>query len=1087
MRGSTRCGSRAGPMKRTWLWLALLALGVVFAPSFAFAYPPSPSFFDNEKGLNHFWVTDPQFGGKCDNITDDHAAIVAANTAALTFGGQVWFPGGLTCANGSTIVLNAPTTWIADGQATIQAKSSMESLVDVTSVTGGSFDGSQFSTFRNITFDAHNLATSAMRRIGDFNSKYENCRWIGSARDGSLAVRQSVGSTISAITLSGGASAGALTVTQREANYNPVESNGNYAAKIVGSGGLGTATYALSDDGGSTYPTVTQTVFANSNPIIASAATPLFDSGLRFAWLSRTYSSGEIYAFTTTPPTEIGGSSASTLNVNAKFYDGEWTNNGTAFYSGSVVNFASAINTETAVSGTCTTNGTQQVVCAGTSLLATGAREGDFFFLETSSGTGPSYSIAAVLDDTHLTLSRGQVVGSASSKPFAVIVGAGYEEYAADQNILSQFYGGKASKDGTAWRFAGARGPTMIQPYVGGCAIANWSFGTPALSNTQGAVLVHPYWEDNAISGPNGVTLYVDGQFASGAVVVDEPLSPFAQNTYGNGPWFTTQQNTRFSAGGAGTAELVSALTMQSLDDFVSSSTFQFPPPSFAGVLSGPSLHYAFLLSGSIVLSGTSQPILPPLGGIDGQVITIANGSGIVGGAQDLTFPGAGNNLRNPGGSDVIVKSRQSITYASDQGVWEYISGGEVQAAPNIDLPAHDVVVSQGANTPAVGVGTCSTGQALVCNSNGTADPSFQTITSGVSSVTGAGGSFSCPTTTGAASCVLGTTGVTATTYGDATHVMSCAVNAEGQATSCSNVAISSVTLTSGSGISVTGGPAYNVALAVPVAAANGGTGVVSPTAHGVAISEGAAPFNFVPAGATGVALVDMGPSADPAFSTVLTVGGGTGLNTPGTSGNLLTSNGTNWVSSPNAASGLYRLVDRMIADYANLPIATWAHTARAGTTIGTVTQIGSDGAAWASILDPNSHIVSLPISSTTQTVFTFDGVNVGDQVDVTFQTDYQVDEPYRLILGVSVKAVGVTPTWPTDYVTSGFTAAIAPNSISGTYGHVTEELRLPASGASGRLWVQLASYDLATTTLIGTYVLTLNSEASIDVDIWRP
>lgn len=47
----------------------------------------------------------------------------------------------------------------------------------------------------------------------------------------------------------------------------------------------------------------------------------------------------------------------------------------------------------------------------------------------------------------------------------------------------------------------------------------------------------------------------------------------------------------------------------------------------------------------------------------------------------------------------------------------------------------------------------------------------------------------------------LATTGVAAATYGDSTHVMSCAINAQGQATSCSNVAISgggSSTITNG-------------------------------------------------------------------------------------------------------------------------------------------------------------------------------------------------------------------------------------------------------------------------------------------------
>lgn len=167
-----------------------------------------------------------------------------------------------------------------------------------------------------------------------------------------------------------------------------------------------------------------------------------------------------------------------------------------------------------------------------------------------------------------------------------------------------------------------------------------------------------------------------------------------------------------------------------------------------------------------------------------------------------------------------------------------------------------------------------------------------------------AGTSISVTNPTGPTATVSVTpTGVTAATYGDPTHVMSCAMNAEGQATSCSNVAITGtgVTLTSGSGMNVTGGPAYVVNLAVPVAAANGGTGVVSPPAHGVAVSEGSSPFAFAPAGTAGIALVSLGSSSDPAFNTVLTVGGGTGVNTAGTTGNVLTSSAGTWVSAAPA------------------------------------------------------------------------------------------------------------------------------------------------------------------------------------------
>jgi hypothetical protein len=76
------------------------------------------------------------------------------------------------------------------------------------------------------------------------------------------------------------------------------------------------------------------------------------------------------------------------------------------------------------------------------------------------------------------------------------------------------------------------------------------------------------------------------------------------------------------------------------------------------------------------------------------------------------------------------------------------------------------------------------------------------TITGAVSSVTGSLGVGASPTT-GNVSVYLNPTGVTAATYGDATHVPQIAVNAQGQITSASNVTItgsSGVTSVSGTG-----------------------------------------------------------------------------------------------------------------------------------------------------------------------------------------------------------------------------------------------------------------------------------------------
>ena len=79
---------------------------------------------------------------------------------------------------------------------------------------------------------------------------------------------------------------------------------------------------------------------------------------------------------------------------------------------------------------------------------------------------------------------------------------------------------------------------------------------------------------------------------------------------------------------------------------------------------------------------------------------------------------------------------------------------------------------------------------------------STTTVTGAVTSVSGSVGVGASPTT-GNVSVYLNTTGVTANTYGDATHVPQIAVNAQGQITSASNVTItgsSGVTSVSGTG-----------------------------------------------------------------------------------------------------------------------------------------------------------------------------------------------------------------------------------------------------------------------------------------------
>jgi len=78
--------------------------------------------------------------------------------------------------------------------------------------------------------------------------------------------------------------------------------------------------------------------------------------------------------------------------------------------------------------------------------------------------------------------------------------------------------------------------------------------------------------------------------------------------------------------------------------------------------------------------------------------------------------------------------------------------------------------------------------------------------------------------------------------------------------------------------------------------------GTVTPTAGGVVYGDGTN-YASTSAGTSGQALVSNGASA-PSFGTLGVAGGGTGVTSPGTVGNVLTSTGSAWASSAPAAAG---------------------------------------------------------------------------------------------------------------------------------------------------------------------------------------
>lgn len=186
--------------------------------------------------------------------------------------------------------------------------------------------------------------------------------------------------------------------------------------------------------------------------------------------------------------------------------------------------------------------------------------------------------------------------------------------------------------------------------------------------------------------------------------------------------------------------------------------------------------------------------------------------------------------------------------------------------------------------------------------------------------------------------------------------------------------------ISQGTGITLTPNPitsSGSVALTIPVVVSSGGTGLTAVTAHYLPIGNGTSAITLLaPSATSGVPLISQGSSADPAYGTAVVAGGGTGLATltayglmtagttatgamqqvtignsgtilrsggasalpsfstatypatAGTSGNVLTSDGTNWNSTAPAAAATSVIVNDDTTNATMYP--TWV-TANSG------------------------------------------------------------------------------------------------------------------------------------------------------------
>lgn len=242
------------------------------------------------------------------------------------------------------------------------------------------------------------------------------------------------------------------------------------------------------------------------------------------------------------------------------------------------------------------------------------------------------------------------------------------------------------------------------------------------------------------------------------------------------------------------------------------------------------------------------------------------------------------------------------------------------------------VTVVAGSNTTVSVVDNLDAGQQIYTVS----------ATGGVSSVTASGAGITASPTSGAV--VIANTGVTS---------LACSSPAF-----CSGatgaVTISSVAGTLGLpllGQGLSSAPAFTG----PTSVAGGGTGQVSFPNHTIPIGEGTSPFANTGTGSAGQLLASNGSSSDPSFTAFT-------LASPGTSGNIATSNGTDWVSS---APGLSKTLDTSATSVAFTTSLVTITSLTFAVPSGQVARISV--VVWAESIDPSAqHHVLMAINGTT-------------------------------------------------------------------------------------------------------------------------
>jgi len=415
-------------------------------------------FYDNLGAINEFHVLDPVYGGICNGVADDTAALNAAESDRNAKGGVLVFPPSI-CRTASLISANAGAVWRGvPGSSVLQSSATMDAV--------SSFTGQ--SSVAGIIFDGNRLAKQGILELGDQGSRYTECQFNNALGDGARQAQAPGPATISAVTQTGGGPS--VTISQLEP-YRAQLGGTNNVLKISVAGALGTAKFVLSTDGGATFTTAAQSLFATTQIGYPVAPSFVTNTGMIVNAAAGVYQLNTTYAYTIT--------TAINLNNYVTYDHCTSLNDGSTYASaGFVADYPlGTYNTITAPGTISLTAGSQIATGVGTTWLTgmPGSSDGDSLRV-----SGKRYMISAVLSDTQLALDLGNLpTTSPSGVDWAISIGAGDSVDTGTGNqegvVLDHW---RSLQCATGMRFSGLGGPLLLAPYVRFPAITSIMIGT---------------------------------------------------------------------------------------------------------------------------------------------------------------------------------------------------------------------------------------------------------------------------------------------------------------------------------------------------------------------------------------------------------------------------------------------------------------------------------------------------------------------------------------------------------------------------------------------------------------------------------